>query len=137
MEQPQENTIIMSVDVGEKRVGVALAGSIARLPSPLTVLSREDSLVQLKKLVDEHSVSLIVVGLPRNLSGMQTAQSTSVLRYAEQLRTATGKPVVMQDETLSSVRADKIMGTDGKRQPNDAYAAAVILHDYLEGNYKK
>lgn len=123
---------ILSLDVGERRVGVALASVIARLPSPYTTLSTTDEIWQdVAKLVKEHDVEVVVVGLPRNLSGDDTAQTQYVREFASKIDFAT---VVFQDEALTSQKAEKELAARGKpfeKGDIDALAATYILEDYL------
>lgn len=123
---------ILSLDVGERRVGVAIANVIAKLPRPLTTLDNTDDIwEQIKQLVAEHDVETIVVGLPRNLSGDDTAQTHYVRSFAEKLAEYT---VVFQDEALTSHKAEKELNSRGKpfaKGDIDALAATYILEDYL------
>jgi putative Holliday junction resolvase len=129
---------VLGLDVGEKRIGVALAqGSIA---VPLTVIQRVEEEVDLQKVISmahEHSVDIIVVGLPRSMDGSIGAQAEIVLELAAALGNITNIPVDTYDERLSTVEAERLMreaGTKrGKRKQNvDAMAAAVILQGYID-----
>jgi putative holliday junction resolvase len=123
---------ILSLDVGERRVGVAIASVIAKLPRPLTTLDNTDVIwAQIDALASEHDVETIVVGLPRNLSGDDTAQTLYVRTFAEKLAKYT---VVLQDEALTSQKAEKELNSRGKpfaKGDIDALAATYILEDYL------
>jgi putative Holliday junction resolvase len=129
---------VLGLDVGEKRIGVALAqGSIA---VPLTVIQRVEEEVDLQQVISmahEHSVDIIVVGLPRSMDGSIGAQAEIVLELAAALGNITNMPVDTYDERLSTVEAERLMreaGTKrGKRKQNvDAMAAAVILQGYID-----
>lgn len=130
---------IMALDVGEKRVGVAVANSIARLPRALATLEQGDNFQQaLQELIDQESVSTIVVGLPRGLNGQETAQTQVSENFAEALRRQTGLPVYMQDEALTSKKAEAELEKRGKKYQKgdvDALAATYILADYLAEQY--
>lgn len=123
---------ILSLDVGERRVGVAIASLIARFPRPLTTLDNTDEIwSQIKNLVAEHDVDTLVIGLPRNLSGDETAQTQYVRTFTEKL---TGYTVVFQDEALTSHKAEQELTAKGKPYSKgdiDALAATYILEDYL------
>jgi putative holliday junction resolvase len=123
---------IISLDVGERRVGVAIASLIARFPRPLTTLTNSDDIwQQIDQLVTEHDVETIVVGLPRNLSGDDTAQTVYARNFADKLR---GVTIIFQDEALTSVKAEKELKDRGKvynKGDVDALAATYILEDYL------
>jgi putative Holliday junction resolvase len=125
---------ILSLDVGESRVGVAIANRIARLANPLTTLNNDDGFwAELDKIIQAESVDLIVVGLPRNLSGDETAQTTYVRKFAENLPK---DMVVFQDEALTSIKAEAELNKRGKPYAKgdiDSLAATYILEDYLTG----
>lgn len=124
----------LALDVGEKRIGVALANEIARLPAPLTTLENNDLVIgTLKALIAEHHVSTIIIGNPRNMQGNATAQTTFSHAFADQLNNL-GVPIEFQDESLTSVHAEEQLRTSGQpfeKQDIDSVAAALILRDYL------
>lgn len=126
---------ILGVDAGEKRVGVAIANVIARLPRPYTTLPNDEQLLlSLKKIAQDEDVGLIVLGLPRNLEGEETGQTAWVREFAESLK-AVELPIVFHDEALSSKAAEEELLARGKSYAKvdiDALAAAYILADYLE-----
>lgn len=129
---------VLGLDVGEKRIGVALAeGSIA---IPLTVIKRVEDAADLQRVISlahEHNVDIIVVGLPFSMDGSIGAQAEGVLEFAGALGQVTDIPVDTYDERLSTVEADRLMreagAKRGKRKENlDAMAAAVILQGYID-----
>lgn len=123
---------ILSLDVGERRVGVAIASLIARFPRPLTTLDNTDDIwSEIMALATDHDVDTIVVGLPRNLSGDDTAQTQYVRAFSEKL---TAYKVHFQDEALTSHKAEQELNAKGKPYSKgdiDALAATYILEDYL------
>lgn len=125
-------TNILSLDVGTSRVGVAIASQIARLPRALTTLHNDELFWQnLEQLLASEDIGLVVVGLPRNLSGDDTAQTTYVREFATHITTV---PTVFQDEALTSVKAEAELKQRGKQYQKgdiDALAATYILEDYL------
>ncbi len=126
----------LGLDVGAKRIGVARVGSIARLPEPLGVLSNdEDFDRKLAEIIAEHGIDLIVVGMPRNMSGEKTAQSAEAEEFAANHLTSLAIKVLFQDETLSSVRADRLI-KEGRYPADmqDALAACIILEDFVGDN---
>lgn len=131
---PAETNII-ALDVGERRVGVAIAHKVARLPRPLVTLQRgPDFWEDLKKLLADQSVSMIVVGMPRNLSGNDTAQSTATRTFIQELGQHTDVPIETTDEALTSKQAREELTARGKtftKGDIDALAAVYILKDYL------
>lgn len=133
MKPPVSN--ILSLDVGNKRVGVAMTNSLARLPSPLKTIEMGANFWQeLTDLIAENEIDEIAVGLPRNLSGEDTEQTLKVRKFADELKQKTGLKVTLQDEALTSVMAEKELIAKGKKYTKgdiDAMAAVYILEDYL------
>ena len=124
-------TNALGLDVGQARIGVARINTIAQISEPLIVLNNDPSFEdKLRGLVDEYSIDLIVVGLPRNMSGEKTAQSEYVETFAKELQDNITTPIVLQDETLSTVAASQRV-TAKTKSMEDAYAAAVILEDFM------
>lgn len=126
--------IYLALDIGERRIGLALARSDTRLPQPFGVLERDDNWqTGLKKIVQNEQVDAVVVGLPRGLKGQDTAQTQTVQNTAEQFRHL-GLPVFWQDEALTSVKAEAELRQRGVRYNKadvDALAATYILEDFL------
>lgn len=125
-------TNLIGLDVGERRVGVAIANSVARLPRPLTTLLNSENIwLELQQLIKSESVNLVVVGLPRNLSGDDTAQTLYAREFGGKLE---GVEVVFQDEALTSRKAEQELRDRGKPYEKgdiDSLAATYILEDYL------
>ena len=125
----------LALDVGEKRIGVAVANDVARLASPLTTLINDDTILdKLKDIVDEHKISLIVVGNPRDMRGNSTPQTTFSKAFADRLELL-NLPIIFQDESLTSVVAETELRERGQpfeKQDIDSVAAALILRDYLD-----
>lgn len=124
---------ILGLDVGEARVGVALANSVARLAGPYVTLANTDSIFeQIHDIIKKEAVELVVVGLPRNLSGEDTDQTRYCRSFGEQLTSFT--QVVFQDEALTSAQAEAELKARGKAYVKgdvDSLAATYILEDYL------
>jgi putative Holliday junction resolvase len=129
---------VLALDLGEKRIGVALSDTLGWLATPLTVLccsSREAGLAAIEELARQHHVEQVVVGYPRSLNGTVGPQARRVGRYVEQLRARLQVPVILWDERLSTVQAERLIHETGKRVQReriDAAAAAVILQSYLD-----
>jgi putative Holliday junction resolvase len=127
---------ILALDIGHKRIGVARANTIAKLTEPLTVLENNQNFMEnLKKIIQEHDISLIIIGLPRSLDGNETAQSVYTRKFVSD--NFQDMNVQFQDETLSSVEAQKRLksyGLENRSNMLDAVAACIILEDYL--NYE-
>ncbi len=129
---------ILGLDIGERRIGVALADSALRIATPLTTLTVDGTeLVRLQTLLLEHGITDIVVGLPRNMAGQETAQSRRVKEFGSYRLEAFGLPIMFQDESTTSLMAEQRL-KDRKKPFHkaiiDAEAAAIILQDYVEGS---
>lgn len=135
--------VIIALDIGNSRIGVAAAHSIAKLPKPHSIIDRtvsdETAVLNIQKLVKDLDAVLIVAGLPMGLSGQHTNQTNSVKEFVNLLTKALDLPIVYVDESYSSVQADELLsGKATKDHPahNDAMAACVILDRYFkEGSY--
>jgi putative holliday junction resolvase len=124
---------IMALDIGEVRIGVALANSVVRLASPYLTLPNSDSVFeQIHDIIKQEAVDLVVVGLPRNLSSEDTDQTRYAVAFAEHLKPFA--PIVFQDEALTSHKAEAELKARGKAYNKgdiDSLAATYILEDYL------
>ena len=121
----------LGLDVGDVRIGVARINHIAQIAEPLVVLKNDDTFgQQLRKLLDEHSIDLIVVGLPRNMSGEKTKQTLVVEDFVRENLEDLELKYVFQDETLSTVEAELRIPKRSEHL-KDAYAACVILEDFI------
>ncbi len=128
---------IIALDVGTKRIGVAAADTIVPVASPLTTLDVDGTEIEkIHQLVQDRSVEKIVVGYPRNQAGEPTDQTAFSEEFAQKLKDSV--EVVFQDESLTSVMAEDRLKASGKpytKADIDAFAATIILQDYLEQNY--
>jgi putative Holliday junction resolvase len=131
---------LLALDVGDRRIGVAVSDPTGLLATPVEVYTRRakaDDLTYLGKLASEYEVQGIVVGLPVNMNGTEGPQAAKVREFAEALA-ARGQDVVLWDERLSTVEAERRMAESGRRKRrgtimrSDAEAAAVILETYLD-----
>lgn len=131
-----DSTTVLALDVGDKRIGMAIADDKTKIPRLLPTIEVTDQIFeQIAELVTYEGIDQIVVGYPRNLSGEPTEQTAKVTSFVEQLNQAVVTPTVYQDESLTSVRAEEILRSRGRpytKSDIDAEAAALILHDYLE-----
>lgn len=129
---------ILALDIGEKRIGVALSDSLGWLATPLTVISYKklaDGLAAIEALVHAHQVKQVIVGYPRSLNGTAGPQARRVDKFVAQLRARLQVPVVLWDERLSTAQAERLVHETGRsvqRERIDALAAAVILQSYLD-----
>jgi putative Holliday junction resolvase len=131
-------SIVLALDVGERRIGVAMANSIARIASPLMTLERSDSTpADIVHLIKQEGAAALVVGLPRNLNGEPTAQTRAVEQFVAGLHNVLTVPVHWQDEALTSRKAEAELDARGKPYQKgdiDALSATYILEDFLRDN---
>ena len=136
----------VGLDIGEKRIGVAVSDVSGTLARPLGVL-RPSSLdvdaldvvsTEIARLAaEEDGLGEIVIGLPRRLDGTPSDMTPRVEQFARRLQTKTSLPITLQDERLSSREAESRLALRDKdwrsrKARLDAAAAAVILQDYLD-----
>jgi len=126
---------LLALDIGEVRIGVALATSAVRIAIPSVTLTVDGGeLRKIATLVATENVDTIVIGYPRNQSGETTQQTVFVERFAAQL-VGMVNTIVFQDESLTSVIAEQRLVAQGKpftKGDIDAEAATIILQDYME-----
>lgn len=129
---------LLALDIGEKRVGVALANSASRLPRPLkTLLQSDDINDQIRTVINENDVKLLVIGLPRSLNGDDTDQTRYVRAFSNKLSDELDIPFFFEDEALSSVRAKELLDARKakySKEDIDAQAACFILEDFMANN---
>ncbi|MFQ5612107.1 MAG: Holliday junction resolvase RuvX [Anaerolineae bacterium] len=130
---------VVALDVGEKRIGLAVSDPSGRLASPHGVLrrqSKQEDFARLDRILRELGAELVVVGLPYSLSGHELIgpQARRVLRYAEALAETIDVPITFFDESYSTVEAEERLRQAGRKHkaPIDAAAAAVILQNFLD-----
>lgn len=136
---------VLGIDVGERRVGLAVSdptGTLARPLATLSVAGSEDAVARVKLEIDrlaaeDDGLTSVVVGRPSSLDGSPTAQTGRVEAFITALAGRTTLPVVWMDERLTSREAESrlaIRERDWRRRKQrlDAAAAAVILQDYLD-----
>lgn len=132
------NQTLICLDVGEKRIGVAVADLSVRIPVSFdTILVDGGEIAAIAELVIQEGADTIVVGYPRNQSGDPTAQTRFVEEFADRLEDIV-KTIVFQDESLTSVQAEqelKEIGQPYTKADIDARAAAIILNDYIRAHY--
>lgn len=125
---------ILALDVGDVRVGMAVGSTVAKLPSPIETLKRDDTFWEkLTGILEREEVNGVVVGLPRNMSGEETAQSALIRTFSLEFSEKTGFDVSFVDESLSSHRADTyLQENNSSRAAQDSLAAAFILQEYFD-----
>jgi putative holliday junction resolvase len=134
-----ESLRMLGLDVGDRRIGVAVSDPTGLLATPVEVYTRRGGLVDvdhIASLRDELEAERVVVGLPKNMNGTEGPQAEKTREFADSLA-ALGMPVILWDERLSTVEATRRMDERrGRRRKGtarvDAEAAAVILETYLD-----
>jgi len=135
---------ILSVDHGEKRIGLALSDETATIASPLKIvehISRAIDAAQVADIAVQNNVDLIVIGQSFDEDGNPNPAGRRAGRFADELKNQTTIPIEMWDESFSTqiARAARIeLGVSRKKRAGhqDAFAAVVILQSYLESNRK-
>lgn len=131
----------LGVDLGEKRIGIAVSDSNGKVATPLQVIIRSKSIKQdhkkISDLVDEWEADIVVVGMPYSLNGSKGLAAKTVEKEVKELSSALEVPVATQDERLTTATAAKelaIQGLDSKKQRKviDQVAASVILQSWLD-----
>jgi putative holliday junction resolvase len=131
----------IGLDLGSKRIGVALCDSAGTLATPYEVVARTGDRARehgrIGALVEEAGAEVVVVGLPLSLDGTTGPAARDALDEVEQLRAALPVPVVTHDERLTTVTAERHLAAQGLRGPArrkviDKVAAAVILQSWLD-----
>jgi putative Holliday junction resolvase len=135
---------VLALDVGERRIGVAVSDPTGTIARPLLAIrrgSKREDFSAIAALIDEYNAQAVVVGQPLSLDGSVGPQARRVARYAEALAEQLHITVIPWDERFSTARADEILretrGEKAKRRARangeiDAIAAAVILQGYLD-----
>ena len=131
----------LGIDLGERRIGVAVSDGEGRLATPLTVIERSGSAKgdhrQIAELVAEYEAEVVVVGLPLSLDGTAGVAARGAESEAEQLKAALDVPVLTHDERLTTVIAERALAESGlsakaRRKRVDMVAASVILQGWLD-----
>lgn len=135
----------LGLDYGDRRIGVALSDELGWTAQALEVIRRTnpaDDLARIAGLVRTHEVKEVVVGLPKNMNGTIGPRGEICMAFADRLREQLDVPVVLWDERLSTVSAERTLieadiNRKKRKQIVDKMAAAIILQNYLEANNGK
>ena len=134
---------IMGLDYGSKTVGVAISDALLLTAQGIETISRSQenklrrTLARIQSLCAEYEVGEIVLGFPKNMNNTIGDRAEKSLEFAEMLKKRTGLPVVMWDERLTTVEADRTLIESGVRREHrkeyvDKIAAVLILQGYLD-----
>jgi putative Holliday junction resolvase len=135
-----ENDRVMGIDYGSTRIGISLSDPLKIIAQPFRTLPNDGKFWQdLKSILQDQAVQLVVVGMPLNLKGQKGKKAEEVEQFIERLKAVTNCEVVVWDERFTSTIAQRTllaMGTTkGQRRVKgrvDAMAAAVILQNFLD-----
>ncbi len=130
----------LGIDPGLKRVGVALSDEESEYASPLTTLDHVDDASTTRaiaELAKTHTVDAIVVGLPLRMNGLEGPEARKAKRFARDLKTATNLTIVLWDERMTTMAAERELRSSGlrgakKRSQIDQAAATLLLQSYLD-----
>lgn len=134
---------IMGLDFGSKTVGVAVSDELLITAQSLEIIRRKSesklrqTLARIEELIQEYQVEKIVLGYPKNMNNTEGSRCEKTLAFQEMLERRTGLPVILWDERLTTVAADRAMMEASIRRENrrdyvDKIAAAFILQGYLD-----
>jgi putative Holliday junction resolvase len=131
----------LGLDIGDKRIGVALSDPGGILATPLTIINRTDDITDIESIaaiVNQNQVGRIIVGLPHSMDGSLGEQAQKVETFFKRLPERIKIPMEFRDERLTTVSARRLMHevntkkTRKHRAKDDAVAAALILQGYLD-----
>jgi len=125
----------LALDIGDKRIGVAMANSIARIASPLTTLQVNETIdEQIIALIKQNLINELIVGLPRGLDGQETEQTKKIRDFVDNFKSKTEIPIHLIDEAGTSLKAKEELALRKKgfiKEDVDSLAASYILEDFL------
>ncbi len=138
----------MGLDYGTKTVGVALSDELLLTAQPYETIVREKAnklrktLARIEEIIAEMDVKEIVLGYPKNMNNTVGERAAATDEFREMLERRTGLPVILVDERLTTVEADRILeetgvAFSGRKEHIDKMAAAIILQTYLDGRSKE
>jgi putative Holliday junction resolvase len=136
---------ILALDVGKKRIGLAISDALRITAQGLPTLIRtriRDDLTQLASLAREREVGMLLVGKPLHMSGTESRQSAYTSDFGERLREETGLAVIYWDERLTTVEAERVLREGGatlekRKKAVDQLAAVLLLESFLEAQKLK
>tara|TARA_B100000579_G_scaffold364472_2_gene323448 strand:- start:865 stop:1275 length:411 start_codon:yes stop_codon:yes gene_type:complete len=132
----------VGIDLGEKRIGVAISDSSGNLATPYEVVfrtgNRDQEHQQIRAIVEEVEAEILVIGLPLSLDGSEGKAAQGAREEAEAITQVISVPVEMHDERLTTVEAERLLKEQGLKGPErrkvvDKVAAAIILQAWMEG----
>lgn len=139
---------VIGLDFGTKTVGIALSDEAQIIAQPLVTIERKhatklrQTYAQIERIIDEQDVGVIVLGFPKNMNNTEGERAEATKRFMDDLERRTGLPVILVDERLTTVEADRILEETGvaasaRKAHIDKMAAAIILQNYLDKEKNK
>lgn len=137
---------IMGLDIGNKTIGVAISDPFGMIAQGLKTINRtteDGDFEQIQNIIKEYAVEKIVAGFPKNMNGTIGPQGEKVIKFVKRLEIKTNLPVVMWDERLTTVEANRMLiekadvSRSKRKKVIDKLAAVLILQSYLDSNFNK
>lgn len=130
---------VMAIDIGDRWLGVAISDPLRIIAAPHSCIKCEDDKEIIKevcRLVETNEIALLVAGMPRSMNGSTGPQASKITQLVKKMARKVKVPVVFQDERLTTTQAQAIMANRKLKQGtrDDAFAAAIILQEYLNAN---
>ncbi|KPJ58950.1 MAG: Holliday junction resolvase [Deltaproteobacteria bacterium DG_8] len=131
---------VLGLDIGSKTIGVAVSDEMSLIAQGITTLRRKglnQDIKQLLRLIEEHRVEKIIVGLPKNMNGSLGTSAKMVLSFIDELKKFVDLPIITWDERLSTVAAQRVlleadMSRKKRKRVIDKVAALITLQGYLD-----
>jgi len=131
---------ILGIDLGEKRIGISISDELEITAQGLPTIfsaSEDEDLKNIKKIVDKYDVEKIILGLPKNMNGTLGKQAKKAISFAEKLKKTFQLPVELEDERLTTTKAEKLLIEDDRSRKKrkkviDKMSAVIILQSYLD-----
>lgn len=133
---------ILGLDIGEKIIGAAISDPLQTIAQGIESIKRisiKEDIENIKRLINDYEVEKLVIGLPKMMNGTIGIQAQKVINFVQQLENELDIPIIMTDERLTTVIADKAliegnMRRRKRKQTIDKVAATLILQGYLDSN---
>lgn len=130
----------IGLDIGTKRIGVAISDPLMITAQPLKTIQREpeaNSIEELDNICKEYNVQKVIVGLPKNMNGTIGAQAIDCQEFADKISNELKKEIVFEDERLTSKQAEMFLAQQNKKYTKnkglvDVASAAIILQQHLD-----
>ncbi len=131
---------LLGIDIGEKKIGVAMSDILGSIASPVIVIQRQDietDIGLIKDIIEEYNINEIVAGLPRNMDGSLGQKAVQITEFTDNLKEKIKIPVTMWDERLTTVAGERVLiqgnvSRKKRKKVIDKIAACIILQSYLD-----